>query len=401
MIITKIFQSIYHPILHELRTFCSDKKLAKKINSLSEQEIISNKERKTRLFIVCTSFHNDSTRKGGINRVIQSLITEINKISECYPIYLSQSGCCYSDTNDTVFFIKGDVLLFLGIENSLPCYKNYLEILRKNEIKIVTFIHDLIPIRTPRKSTTSSKRFCHFINTAISKSNLIIANSNYVAHDIRTYIEHTRKLKNYSKNLPIKYTYLGCNISNSYQPFEKKFSNFPVNFLMVSALAPRKKYDQAIKAFNILWQNGVNVTFTIVGRALKKESKKIVKLIESNPYYNDKLFWRNGISDEKLKLEYQKADCVLFTSSAEGFGLALYEAASYKLPLIIRDLEVFKEIASDGAFYFNGFNKKNLSKKINEWIELYKKDSHPKPIFQIQTWDKTALNILKFIDEIN
>ncbi len=400
MKLPKTIQCIYRPVLHEFRTFCSYKKLTKKINILSEQEIIESKEREPRLFIVATSFHDDPTRKGGINRVIQNLAAEINKIKECYLLYLSESGCCYFDTNDTAFFVKGDVLLFLGIENSLPCYKNYLKILRNNGIKIVTFIHDLIPIRSKRKSTTSSKRFRGFINTAISESNLIIANSNYVAHDIRTYIEHTGKLKNSCKGLPIKYTYLGCNISNSYQSAEKKFAVFPVKFLMVSALAPRKRYDQAIKAFNILWQNNVDVTFTIVGRA-QYESKKIVKLIESNPYYNDRLFWRNGISDKELQLEYQKADCVLFTSSAEGFGLALYEAAFYKRPLIIRELEVFREIAENGAFYFNGFNEKNLSKKINEWIEVYKKDSQPKPVFQIQTWEKTALNILKFIEEIN
>lgn len=399
MIINRILQSIYHPILHELRNFYSYKNLTKKINGLEKHEIISNKERLPRLFIICTSFHNEPTQKGGINRVTQNLITEINKISECYPVYLSEEGCCYSKTDEKVIFIKGDIILFLGIENSLPCYKNYLEILSKNGIKIVTFIHDLIPIRIPKASTTSSKRFRHFINTALSESNLIIANSNYVAHDIRNYIEHTKSLKKKLQDLSIKYTYLGANISNSYQSFAKNFISFPINFLMVSALVPRKKYDQAIKAFNILWQNGINVTFTIVGRA-QKESNKIVKLIESNQYYNDKLFWRNGISDEELQLEYQKSDCILFTSSAEGFGLALYEAALYKRPLIIRDLEVFKEIASDGAFYFNDFNSKNLSKKITEWIELYKKDSHPKPIFNIQTWDKTALNILKFIEEI-
>ena len=107
--------------------------------------------------------------------------------------------------------------------------------------------------------------------------------------------------------------------------------------------------------------------------------KKLINKIKNHPYLDLKLFWLDGISDEYLDKLYNKSTCLLASSEGEGFGLPLIEAAQYKKPIIARDILVFKEVASTFAYYFKDDNNPEIiAKTINEWLELYEKDNHPK-----------------------
>ena len=55
-------------------------------------------------------------------------------------------------------------------------------------------------------------------------------------------------------------------------------------------------------------------------------------------------------------------------SLAEGFGLPIIEAARHGLPIIARDLPVFREVAGDHADYFNGLDPEPLAIAIRDWI---------------------------------
>ena len=94
---------------------------------------------------------------------------------------------------------------------------------------------------------------------------------------------------------------------------------------------------------------------------------------------NKKLFWLEGISDEYLNKIYESSTCLIVSSEGEGFGLPLIEAAQSNIPIIARDIPVFKEVAKEFAYYFENTNEANvLCKAIKEWLELYKDDKHPK-----------------------
>ncbi|EGH44488.1 glycosyl transferase, group 1, partial [Pseudomonas syringae pv. pisi str. 1704B] len=74
-----------------------------------------------------------------------------------------------------------------------------------------------------------------------------------------------------------------------------------------------------------------------------------------------------------------------------GFGLPLIEAAQYNLPMIIRDLPVFKEIAGTHAFYFSGLHPTDMSEAIAAWLELHKDSMHPDSSdMPWLTWEQSA-----------
>jgi glycosyltransferase involved in cell wall biosynthesis len=113
--------------------------------------------------------------------------------------------------------------------------------------------------------------------------------------------------------------------------------------------------------------------------------------IQANRELNKRLFWLKNISDECLEKLYSISTCLIAASEGEGFGLPLIEAAQHGLPIIARDIPVFREVAKDGAFFFSGLNPENLADAIEQWIDLYNSDRHPKSeTIHWITWEQSV-----------
>lgn len=163
---------------------------------------------------------------------------------------------------------------------------------------------------------------------------------------------------------------------------------------MVGTLEPRKGHKQVLDAFECLWQSGTDANLVMVG----KQGWMVESLIErlrSHQELGNRLFWLEGISDEYLERVYAASTCLVAASYGEGFGLPLIEAAQHKLPIIARDIPVFREVADGHAFYFNAEKPEQLAEAIQNWIELYKNKAHPKSAnMPWLTWKQSAQQLL-------
>jgi glycosyltransferase involved in cell wall biosynthesis len=57
--------------------------------------------------------------------------------------------------------------------------------------------------------------------------------------------------------------------------------------------------------------------------------------------------------------------------------LPLIEAAQYQLPIIARDIPVFREVAGSHAFYFDSESPGGLADVLKNWLALYNTNEHP------------------------
>jgi glycosyltransferase involved in cell wall biosynthesis len=154
---------------------------------------------------------------------------------------------------------------------------------------------------------------------------------------------------------------------------------------MVGTIEPRKGYLPVLDAFDQLWGQGLDVNLIIVGaegwrhlpRDMRRTIPQILARVHSHCERGKRLFWLNGPSDEYLEKIYASSSCLIAASEGEGFGLPLIEAAQHGLPVIARDIPVFREVAGEHAFYFAA-EKPDLAQAIKEWLELYHKGKHPK-----------------------
>lgn len=172
------------------------------------------------------------------------------------------------------------------------------------------------------------------------------------------------------------------------------------SFLMVGTIEPRKGHLQTLDAFDMLWRQGVQANLVIVGSegwkplpaGERRTIPQTVERIGGHPQLGKRLFWLQGIDDAQLQQVYQACACLMASSEGEGFGLPLIEAAHFGLPIIARDIPVFREVAGDAAFYFSG-DAAALAAAVMEWLAL--RGAHPPSAgMRRMTWAQNAGELL-------
>ena len=167
------------------------------------------------------------------------------------------------------------------------------------------------------------------------------------------------------------------------------------SFLMVGTIEPRKGHRQALDAIELLWADGVEANLVIVGQKGWMVDD-LVERIQQHPEHHNRLFWLQAISDEMLEEVYRSTHALLAASEGEGFGLPLIEAAKHGLPIIARDMPVFREVAGEHAYYFRGESPQALADALRAWLSLG--DAIPASAsMPWLTWKQSSRQLLDFV----
>ncbi|MEC9247182.1 MAG: glycosyltransferase family 1 protein [Pseudomonadota bacterium] len=279
-------------------------------------------------------------------------------------------------------FAAGDVFFGLDFQASIvPAQRDFLVTLRRHGVDVQILVYDILSVTHsqffwPAQATV----FQHWLET-ISLFDGVIGISKATIDELRTwYDQNSIKLP---PDFRFGWAHLGADIENSAPTY-----GLPENagkivaqlgqrptFLMVSTIEPRKGYAQALAAFEELWARGSDVNLVIVGKQGWNVDALVHKL-RTHPELNSRLFWLEGISDEYLEKIYGAASCLIAASEGEGFGLPLIEAARHKLPILARDIPVFREVAGAHAAYFDGSTPAALAGAVQNWLSAYQNGQH-------------------------
>ena len=74
---------------------------------------------------------------------------------------------------------------------------------------------------------------------------------------------------------------------------------------------------------------------------------------------------QSNFKDFELATYYIKAQCFIFPSTYEGFGIPVLEAMSCGCPIILANHSSFPEVAGDAGIYFELENSEDLNEKVN------------------------------------
>lgn len=91
-----------------------------------------------------------------------------------------------------------------------------------------------------------------------------------------------------------------------------------------------------------------------------KELREFQKIVKGD----NRFVFPGFVPDEDLVLLYKYAVGNLLVSREEGFGFSYHEAASQKIPSILSNIPVFRELANDSAIYVNPDSDDHLSEAI-------------------------------------
>jgi glycosyltransferase involved in cell wall biosynthesis len=289
----------------------------------------------------------------------------------------------------------GDVLL--GLDNSghrlieaaaAGLFADY----RNRGVAVYFTVYDLLPVRFPGFFPPGSDEGHEKWLQAVLKTDGALCISRTVAADLREWAAAWVPPR--QRPFQIGWFHQGADINQAAathglpRDAAQKLAAFAARptFLMVGTIEPRKGHLHVLDAFDELWSQGLDVNLIIAGAegwqrlplAMRRTIPQIVARLRSHPERGRRLFWVNGPSDEYLEKIYAVSSCLIAASEGEGFGLPLIEAARHKLPIIARDIPVFREVAGGHAFYFKGEKPDALAQAVKEWLALYDKDEHPK-----------------------
>jgi glycosyltransferase involved in cell wall biosynthesis len=118
--------------------------------------------------------------------------------------------------------------------------------------------------------------------------------------------------------------------------------------LTVSRVDARKNHLRMLAAFELLVKEGLPHRWLIAGeRGFGCEPFE--RALALSPA-RDRVEWRERVADAELPLLYARADCFLFASLNEGFGLPPLEAMACGTPVVTSAVTSLPEVCGDAAF---------------------------------------------------
>jgi len=300
-------------------------------------------------------------------------------------------------------FRPGDTLVYLDLHPLVAIsHKQKTQYLRNKGIAVYFVVYDILPALSPEFFWPElCEEFNVWLNTT-AESDGVICISQAVADEYKNWRSTNIELP--STHFKIDWFHLGADlesslptrgISNEQQEVLDTIKDRTA-FLVVGTIEPRKGHAQTLDAFENIWRDTDDKAPILV--YVGREGWKVPELCErmrTHPQRGKNFFWLEGASDELLEAIYTTADCLICPSMGEGFGLPLIEAAQRKLPIICRDIPVFREVAGEHALYFEGTTAESLSTAINNWISARNSGTEPKSAnMSWLSWEESAMQFL-------
>jgi len=362
----------------------------------------------------------------GIQRVVRHVLDELFVSPPAgyrvEPVYLDKDGAFHYarsycagryfpgetlPVDEVVEFSVGDVYLGLDLGAHLvPQYIGLFRELRHRGIKQHFVVYDLLPILRPdcfRPELLPTFRSWYEAVSEVADS--IICISRAVADEFESWLYQSMPAR--ERSLAIGYFHLGADIAKADANEASAGNDHPQlvglgarpTFLMVGTIEPRKGHVQALEAFERLWQQGLEINLLIIGRA-GWLSDHVMQRLREHPQQGKQLFWFDTADDNLLLAAYHSASAMLMASEGEGFGLPLIEAAHHGLPLITRDLPVFREIVGEHGYYFTGYDAESLAVALSGWLALHAQGAAPQSAdMRWQTWSESTAQLIDVVSQ--
>lgn len=365
------------------------------------EESLPPPNRRNKVFVDVSELHvRDS--QSGIQRAVKNILKNLSDVVgdkyDVVPVYTTISDQYMvsqkvgweiipnyrAHPSPTPDIQPGDIFLGLDFHDVLvPLRAAAYDEMRDKGARVYFVVYDMLPLKLSKYfSSQVTLNFKKWLST-VSKLDGLVCISKSVADDVLSWAQAT--LLERCEPLRVGWFHLGAELKReSGAPMGRevagaiaKFDGKPV-FLSVGTLEPRKRQDQILSAFEELWAGGTAAILVLVGRRGWSTNDFISRLL-NNSRMRKQLFWFEDANDSELVALMQASSALIAASEDEGFGLPLIEAAELSLPIIARDIPVFREILCDGALYFKGLAGGDLAEAIQYWLELWKRDEHPRP----------------------
>ena len=241
--------------------------------------------------------------------------------------------------------------------------------------KLITVVHDLFPITCSWHDTSNIDYLFYRFIKSIRYSDKLICISEETKRSLLAFIESSKLDKSFFENKLNVITQSvkkqdATSISNSIKN-EGLQKN---SYITVGTIEERKNQHEIVNLFiedptfsefqlNIIGGADIDYlkfrlpdlykrAFSKLGANYHELSKAINIGVEFEVKYKN-IRWICNASDERKNYLLQSSNAMIFPTLAEGYGIPIVEAMSLGIPVIARDLDVFRAISENIDYYKN------------------------------------------------
>ncbi|MBL1211551.1 glycosyltransferase family 1 protein [Geminocystis sp. GBBB08] len=221
--------------------------------------------------------------------------------------------------------------------------------------KAVVMVHDLIPIRFPKKKSPLTPYFRYYIPQVCRQAQHIICNSQATANDIINYFGISA-----TKITPI---YLGYNQKN-FRVIEglKDHQKTPY-FLYLGRHDPHKNVSKIISAF-AQFKHSKNYQLWLCG-PFDTRYTPLLKQQAQELGIATKVIFLDYVSSDDLPVIINQAQALVFPTLWEGFGFPVLEAIACGTPVITSNVSSLPEVVGEAGILVNPYEIKSISEGMN------------------------------------
>ena len=135
----------------------------------------------------------------------------------------------------------------------------------------------------------------------------------------------------------------------------------------MGTIEPRKNLSFLIKVFEYLKSKySIPHHLYLIGKKGWK-SESFFEILKKSPYSQD-IILEGFLSDEELSAYYTQADCFVFPTLYEGFGLPILEAMQYGCPVVASNNSSLPEVVGEGGVLADETSVEKFAEAIDKII---------------------------------
>jgi glycosyltransferase involved in cell wall biosynthesis len=165
------------------------------------------------------------------------------------------------------------------------------------------------------------------------------------------------------------------------------------NIVYMGSFMPYKNVELLIKGLEDLPE----YTLTLCSKVSPKRKGQL--LARSSQEARSRITFVNGVSESKYLEILDESFALVSASQDEGFGIPVIEAMSRSIPVVLSDIEIFREVASEAGHFFDPESPSEFAlavkrlEAIGSWQKASKTGLERARAF---SWDESAekLNLL-------
>ena len=290
--------------------------------------------------------------------------------------------------------------------HTLPNRSFLLPKLKNRSVRLITLIHDIIPVRFPQfMAPHTLLKFMEFIVAEMTYADDIVVTTEAVKNDLTALFDELEM-----RRKPVHVIPLGADFTSDGKTEENSADEDIITklsgrrfLLTVSTIEPRKNHKVIVDAY-MKKIASLDTDIVFVGH-IGWESEELMERMRLDSRFGNGIYVLEGVNDATLAKLYSMAYMVVFPSYAEGYGLSTIEAMIKGVPVICSDLPVMREVGGRFCDYFPADDPDALADIVESYVSSEDKYKEKKALLADEyvppVWDRTVRSISELIETGN